>query len=287
MLGIFWYIIVEIEYQTIDNENEENFFILYELDKKLAYESCIALTYFSLTSLSTIGLGDYHPKNSFERILVSIILLSGVSMFSYFMGNLLELIENYNKFTADYEEEENLHRFFSLIQKFNLGQPMKKEKAQEIYDFIRHYWEYNKMLCLSSESDMRMFDELPYEIKNSLFQKFLYKRFLGRFTKLFDLPKNDQVKHSYYKFSHEEYSSFMIDLFKKLEPRMIKSNQIVIDEMEQVDEIIFVESGSFMVGYNLQGGERKFKGYFPMGNTIGAFYCAFRLNSEFVFKVRH
>ena len=109
---------------------------------------------------------------------------------------------------------------------------MKKQKALEIYEFIRYYWEQNKMLCLSSESDMRLFDELPYEIKNMLFQKFLYKRFLRRFTKLFDLPKNDQRLHSYYKFSHEEYSNFMIGLFKKLEPRMIRKHTIVIDEME-------------------------------------------------------
>ena len=42
----------------------------------------IVLNYFILTTLSTLGLGDYHAISSFERIWLVIIMLFGVSLFS-------------------------------------------------------------------------------------------------------------------------------------------------------------------------------------------------------------
>lgn len=41
--------------------------------------------YFAMTSLSTVGFGDFYPKNSYERLIGSIILLSGVTIFSTVM----------------------------------------------------------------------------------------------------------------------------------------------------------------------------------------------------------
>ena len=52
----------------------------------------IAVTYFSVTSLSTVGLGDLHPRSNVERFLMAFFLLFGVSVFSYIMGNFIELI---------------------------------------------------------------------------------------------------------------------------------------------------------------------------------------------------
>lgn len=48
----------------------------------------ITMIYFAFTTLSTIGLGDIHPKSDPERLFTIIIFVSGVSIFSYFLGNL-------------------------------------------------------------------------------------------------------------------------------------------------------------------------------------------------------
>jgi voltage-gated potassium channel len=45
--------------------------------------------YFAFTSLSTVGFGDYYPVSDLERLISSIILLIGVAMFSYILGNLM------------------------------------------------------------------------------------------------------------------------------------------------------------------------------------------------------
>lgn len=48
--------------------------------------------YFTFTTLSTVGFGDYYPKNDIERLFGSFVLLGGVATFSYIMGELLAMI---------------------------------------------------------------------------------------------------------------------------------------------------------------------------------------------------
>jgi voltage-gated potassium channel len=50
------------------------------------------MVYYTFTTLSTIGFGDYHPWADEERFFTVIIFLSGVSIFSYLMGILMEII---------------------------------------------------------------------------------------------------------------------------------------------------------------------------------------------------
>ena len=45
-------------------------------------ESWMAM-YYSLTTLSTVGFGDIYPVTNAERLLSGILMLSGVSIFSY------------------------------------------------------------------------------------------------------------------------------------------------------------------------------------------------------------
>jgi len=51
--------------------------------------------YFSLTVLSTVGYGDYFPISNFEMTTALVVMLGGVAFFSYIMGNLLEIFQNY------------------------------------------------------------------------------------------------------------------------------------------------------------------------------------------------
>ena len=52
----------------------------------------VTLTYFMFTSLSTVGLGDYHPRSNIERLIGALLLLFGVAITSYIMDNLNSMI---------------------------------------------------------------------------------------------------------------------------------------------------------------------------------------------------
>lgn len=53
----------------------------------------LIMMYFSFTTLSTIGLGDYNPRSDFERLFIVVTIMFGVAILSLFMENFKELVE--------------------------------------------------------------------------------------------------------------------------------------------------------------------------------------------------
>ena len=288
ILGIFWFIIAEIENHNKEffrDSNNEDFIEAYNMEANDHFANCVVVVYYAFTTLSTVGFGDYHPKNDYERLLTSIILISGVSTFSYITGNFLEVVDNYKMVTAENEDADNLSRFFGLMKKYNNNRSLKKEQIQMIEEYFEYYWANDTNQFLSLESDQRFFDELPYHIKNEIYKNYLFKPFVRRFSKFFELPMNKLHKHSYYKWDHEKYSDFMIEIMKRLEPRRVKEKDIIYEELQEILEIIFVLKGSYFIGYEINK-VKKMKLYFTLGTAIGAFNCVFFQKSMFIYKCK-
>ena len=60
-----------------------------------AKDRMIILTYFAFTSLTTVGFGDYSAKADEERLFMCVVLLFGVAIFSYVMGNFVETLTQF------------------------------------------------------------------------------------------------------------------------------------------------------------------------------------------------
>ena len=56
------------------------------------------------TTLSTVGLGDYHPVNNAERAFGSFILLFGVLVTSIVIENFTNMIKSYSAYQKSYKE---------------------------------------------------------------------------------------------------------------------------------------------------------------------------------------
>jgi hypothetical protein len=84
----------------------------------------LANTYFAMTSLSTVGLGDIRPTNDYDRISASIILLFGVMIFSLIMGIFNEIVDSIRLLNKTFNDSDNLCRFFGLIKNFNSNNEM-------------------------------------------------------------------------------------------------------------------------------------------------------------------
>jgi len=68
------------------------------------FDKMVKLTYFSFTTLSTVGFGDMHPRGNSERIVGVVILLIGVLVTSVFMENFSHVIKRINSVNLDLEE---------------------------------------------------------------------------------------------------------------------------------------------------------------------------------------
>ena len=52
----------------------------------------ITCMYYALTTLSTVGYGDYYPTSIAEKIFGSIVQIFGVTFFSILMNGFIEVV---------------------------------------------------------------------------------------------------------------------------------------------------------------------------------------------------
>ena len=109
-----------------------------------------------MTSLSTVGFGDYYPINNYERIIGSFILLAGVTVFSYIMMKLADTIINFNTMNGESMENQGIEDFFTLLKKFNFGFPINQATQQEIREFINIRNNYDRLNFLKTELDVTL-----------------------------------------------------------------------------------------------------------------------------------
>lgn len=105
-LGMTWLIMVQISAQYTNQVN----FITYEnhslIDDSSAPRWTIITMYFTITSLSTVGFGDFAPRSDVERLLGAVMLLGGVIIFSNCMAKFIEMLCQMKKFDIILEQGE-------------------------------------------------------------------------------------------------------------------------------------------------------------------------------------
>ena len=70
------------------------------------------MIYYTCTSLSTVGFGDYYPNNNYERCISSIVLFVGVVVFSYVLGTLCHILKDFQSMDEDLDQGDELNKFF-------------------------------------------------------------------------------------------------------------------------------------------------------------------------------
>ena len=132
-LGMFWFIYCDMTMRYVEDPYTEKFITHFKLvpeDADMLEDSAVApyklrsaiiMTYYAFTTLSTVGLGDFHPKSSAERVLCAVILLVGSTMFSYIMGNFIDILYSLRNINVDFKDELMLTKFMGSLTRFNSG----------------------------------------------------------------------------------------------------------------------------------------------------------------------
>ena len=56
---------------------------------------------------------------------------------------------------------------------------------------------------------------------------------------------------SFYTWYDPEYSKFMVELLENLHPRIEPANTIILKELDEQNEVIFIEDGAYKVGFEI------------------------------------
>jgi hypothetical protein len=97
--GLIWYRF-SFSWQTylIPNDEESYYFVnrftqFGENDDSAdVAQMIVALMYFMLTTLATVGYGDFYPSSISEKIIGIFIEIFGVTIFSFLMNKFIEVV---------------------------------------------------------------------------------------------------------------------------------------------------------------------------------------------------
>lgn len=106
-----------------DGQEQDSFIVL------------IKIWYYAITTLATIGFGDFSPKSTLEKIVGSIVLLFGVVVFGIIMNSLIMILLNFKGVDIQ-GEHTNLTKWIAMLSKYNGGKPMDKEVINKIEDYF-------------------------------------------------------------------------------------------------------------------------------------------------------
>ena len=92
------------------------------------------LFYFGMTTMSTVGFGDFAPKSNEEMLFTSFWMLFGVAIFSIIMNQIIEIINEIYHFDR-HENSSMLDSFFKILRSpFNGGEAqIQFQKQLEAY----------------------------------------------------------------------------------------------------------------------------------------------------------
>lgn len=96
-IGCFWYMISDNLNSEYDVKNRRTFVTYFDLDGISNWRKLIISCYYTLTTLATVGYGDFYPVSDMERLIAVFLMLCGVAFFSYIMGSFIEIIANYKQ----------------------------------------------------------------------------------------------------------------------------------------------------------------------------------------------
>lgn len=182
--GIFWYVGCEMILDFIndyplgikaaDITNTDPNFITVNLpwvDKgrlglidKDAYTACITVVYFLMTSLTTVGLGDYHPVQNIEYVVGAFMLLFGVLIFSNFMNIFMDLIFKYKTHVSDFDEGDELAKFIGTLNRFNYNEEIKIELKEWLENYFNYRWNNYRNKAFTTDEDLAILEQLPNNI---------------------------------------------------------------------------------------------------------------------------
>jgi Cyclic nucleotide-binding domain/Ion channel len=91
--------------------------------------------YWSITTLATIGYGDITPTENAQIVYTMIVMLLGVGIYGYVIGNITSLLANIDLAKSHYRE--NMERLGAFMRYRNIP-PMLQRRLRDYYAYL---WE--------------------------------------------------------------------------------------------------------------------------------------------------
>lgn len=190
-----------------------------------AMDQYIRALYWCLTTIATIGYGDYYPDhNSNQQIIYTMgVQVFGVAMYGYIIGNVSSLIANLDIARANYAKR------MEEVGDYMRTRRLPPELQEKVRDYYAYLWATRKGVSAQS-----LTDELPHTLAMEI------QLFLNRAT--FD-------KVSLFRRAGE---IFVREIVQLLQPVVFLPGDYIIRQGEYGDCMYFLCDGDVEVLVNEQ-----------------------------------
>ena len=170
--------------------------------------------YFTITTITTVGYGDFSPGTFSEKIIGCIIMFVGVLAFSFASGSLANYIQQQDNHSALFEEKcivlDKLYK--------------ENEFPSELYSMIKKNLKFNYTDDIRSTN--QFIEDLPHNLRTDL-SIYIYEKVY------------QQV--DFLKKKTKAYISWICPLLK---PLVTTPKEYVFYEGDEVTRIFFLKNGS-------------------------------------------
>lgn len=120
-----------------------------------AFDQYLRALYWCLTTIATIGYGDYYPDHdsNLQIVYTMMVQVFGVGMYGYIIGNVSSLIANLDVARANYAKK------LEEIGEYMRTRRLPAELQRRVRDYYAYLWATRK-----SVSSLSLTEELPHTL---------------------------------------------------------------------------------------------------------------------------
>ena len=263
-LGCLWYwfqhLVNDLKYSNKNSDSiiEGSFEYYYGLRSLSSEHVALRSSYFMLTTIATVGYGDFLPRNIYEMAFISIIMLMGVTIFAVIMGNFNSAIAYYQEITNGNDHSGQLNNWLDNIERIH-GKIPKELRTDILNHFsyyffkdrlkalAKNYWEASSpedLISVSQDYIKSLPEESYHEILESLFADVLgsYRFYFG----------SGKLKYA---------------LLPHFQPRIYLKNTYIYKNNDYITDVVFLLTGNISIGILLHNKHQTLS-YCEEGRTI-------------------
>ena len=193
----------------------DSWIFLDGLEEKTFINIYIGAVYYLVMTVTTVGYGDVIGKSIKEVLFQIIMIMAGTCIYSWLLSSVSSYVKKMNEKNVKYEEKLNILEEIRLSNHIN----------EKLYNKILRLINYRKYHEEETEKNV-ILESLPNSLKNTLLIE-MYKIYINNF----------------FFFKDIENREFIVQVISKLNPIIGIKGDILIQEGEYIEEIIFIKNG--------------------------------------------